>query len=743
MASVFNQLSSQTMSKKKQPKFKLSAFTKHFTILGLVSSPWVNAADIANYQNRSVTPPKISSSPNIDGEITQAEWQNALVIDDFVEYRPEVGQAPDHPIKALVAYDEDYFYVAAHITQPADTITDRLLTQGSFAWREDYFGLVLDTNFDKSDAYLFHVTPSGVKIDGLVDGSNYIEEWNTIWYAKTKKTDKGWDIEIAIPMQSISFDENKSSWGLQLRYKSSKPYQQYYWNLNNTQDSPWNANQVGEIKNISGLKQGKGIEVRTGLSANKINDESNFEPSIDVGYKFTPNLTGLLTLNTDFSGTEIDAQDVNMTRFNSYFNEQRDFFLQDAQLFQFGQFAPFATNGMPFYSRRIGLSPESEVLDINWGTKLTGQIDQTQLGVLSVNQDSATQSQNNKSTQLSVARLKELIDKNHSLGGVYTQGAPTGDDDSTIGIDYSYNDVILEDQSIRFNTWYNDVDNEHATGSDSASYGLQLELPNDTFYWRTRYQHIGEDYNPSMGFVSRKSIEYSEHVTHYRVRPNEGVLADNLNFFMFVAGRFSTHDLNGNLLSERLTFQPLSIQNKNSDSIRLAYNRKTENLTADWAFSDSITYKAGEHKFDSWQLVASSGTQRPIYATLTVNYGEHFSADLVDYYANLYYQPNKHIFLNVGRGSYYYEQQHNKYAVHRSHIRLNVALNADWSWNTLLQHNTRSDKFSLFSRIKYQSAPDAIYQISLAKGYDISEGWSERTETFEETSLKINYIHRW
>ena len=72
MASVFNQLSSQTMSKKKQPKFKLSAFTKHFAILGLVSAPWVNAADISNYQNRSVTPPKISSSPNIDGVITQA-----------------------------------------------------------------------------------------------------------------------------------------------------------------------------------------------------------------------------------------------------------------------------------------------------------------------------------------------------------------------------------------------------------------------------------------------------------------------------------------------------------------------------------------------------------------------------------------------------------------------------------------------------------------------------------------------
>ena len=728
------------MSKKKKLNYKPTTNSILFTILGFVSSPLLHAKDISNYQNRSVTPPKIVSSPNIDGKITQTEWQHALVIEDFVEFRPQVGESPDHPIKSFIAYDEDYFYVAAHITQPSDTITDRVLTQGSYAWREDYFGLVLDTNFDKSDAYLFHVTPSGVKIDGLIDGANYIEEWNTIWYAKTQKTDAGWDIEIAIPMQSISFDESKSSWGLQLRYKSSKPYQQYYWNLNNTQDSPWNANQVGEIKNINGIKQGKGIEVRTGLSANKIDDESNVEPSINIGYKFTPNLTGLLTLNTDFSGTEIDAQDVNLTRFNSYFNEQRDFFLQDAQLFQFGQFAPYATNGMPFYSRRIGLSPNNQVLDINWGTKLTGQVGETQLGVLSVNQDIAS---NEDSTQLSVARVKQLINKKHSFGGIYTHGSPNDKDDTTIGLDYSYNDVIFDDQSIRLNTWYNDVNNALATGNDASAYGLHLELPNDTFYWRTRYQHIGEDYNPSLGFVRRKGIEYAEHVTHYRVRPSEGVLAKHLNYFMFVAGHFATHDLNGNLLSERYTFQPFSIQNKYSDSIRIAYNRKKEMLKNDWAFSDSITYQAGEHQFNSWQLVASSGTQRSFYAEVTANIGEHFDGDLVDYYANFYYQPNRHLFLNVGRGSYYYKQHSNKYAVHRSHIRLNVAINADWSWNTLLQHNTRSDKISLFSRVRYQSAPDAIYQISLAKGYDVSEGWSERNETFEETSLKINYIHRW
>ena len=95
---------------------------------------------------------------------------------------------------------------------------------------------------------------------------------------------------------------------------------------------------------------------------------------------------------------------------------------------------------------------------------------------------------------------------------------------------------------------------------------------------------------------------------------------------------------------------------KDEFKINLDNLRETEKLAQDWAFSDSISYKAGEHQFDSWQFVASTGTQRPFYTSFTVNYGKHFSADLVDYYANLYYQPNRHIYLNVGRGSYYYEQ---------------------------------------------------------------------------------------
>ena len=689
--------------------------------------------------------PRLSSLPEIDGVLSEGEWSDAKKITDFVEFRPTIGEKPDHPIEAYVSFDEKYFYVAATIHQPSESVVDRVLTQGSWIWREDYFGLILDTNFDKSDAYLFHVTPSGVKLDGIANGAQWIGEWSTLWYAKTSKSEESWSVEIAIPMKSISFDPNKPSWGLQLRHKKSKPNQQYYWNLNNIQDNPWNANQVAEIKGITNVTQGKGIEARTSLSVKDNQGDFDVEPSLDLFYKFTPNLTGVVTLNTDFTGTGVDSQVVNMTRFNSYFVERRDFFLQDIQMFQFGGLGNLDNNGLGFYSRRIGLAPDGEVLDIDWGTKLTGQIANTQLGMLSVRQQAAKVDGVNleEHTQLTVARVKQLLTENHSIGALITDGSPSGEDSRTWGFDYQYQDIVLEDQSIRFDAWYQDVEKSDQQLEDTHAYGVKMQLPNDKVSFTGIYRYLGENYNPALGFVRRNGISLQDYYGAYRERPNQGMLANYLNYYQFFAGYREINNVHGELESREIQFRPLDLETKQQDLIRLTLKQRTEVLQSPWQFSDNIEFAAGEHLFEQTQLFLSTGTQRNIYATLSVTDGQYYSADLTDFYANLHYQPNKHLYVNLGRGVYYYQQGAENYNVHRTHLRVNYAFNADWSWNNHVQHNTRSNQFSLFTRLRYQPAPDVLYQLSVNKGYDLEQGWHERETTHDETAVKINYQFSW
>ncbi|MBD1584224.1 carbohydrate binding family 9 domain-containing protein [Pseudoalteromonas sp. S16_S37] len=684
---------------------------------------------------------KLKVAPVIDGHVNEEEWQGAQLVEQFVEFRPNLGKDAPYPIKARVAYDESYLYIGAQIIQPQQSITDRVLTQGDRIWDEDYFGITLDTNFDKRDAYLFHVTPSGVREDGLVDGTQYIGEWSTIWYAKTQRTEQGWSVEMAIPMQSVSFDPNKSNWGLQLRHKLSKPYKQIYWNINDPQNGGWTAPQVAQITNLNGLSQGKGIELKSGLSFKDNTTESKWTPSLDAFYKFTPSVTGVLTVNTDFSGTDVDEVDINMTRFNQFFAEKRDFFLQDSQVFSFGDFNNDDYNGMPFYSRTIGQGPQSGVLDIDWGTKLTGKVGNTSFGLLSVSQEK--DGQTDDKTQLTVTRVKQQIGEQHQIGAILTDGSANDrTDDQLFGVDYRYESDIFDDQQIRAYAWYQQTQKMYPQ-QDTKAYGAQITLPNDRIYLRTKYRYLGEDFNPALGFVNRNGINYYELVSHFRERPQSGFLSEYINYVQFNYHYYQRNDVDNHWLSKKYIIRPMRIEMKNSSVFQLQYIARKERLKKHYAMGRQIGFDAKDYHFDQWETYYQTPSDQSIFGSITLSSGKFYDSDRQQVLAEINYKPNKHVLLQLSRHNHYYSKNILSENMYNTRFKANIAFNSDWSWNTLIQHNTRADSLSIFSRLRYQSAPDELYQISVNKGYDLEDGWHERQTRFDEKTIKLNYINRW
>lgn len=684
---------------------------------------------------------KMTRTPTIDGELNAGEWDEAAKVTDFVVFRPNVGDKPQYTIDAYIGYDEHYLYVAAQINQPLATITDRVLIQGNSIWDEDYFGITLDTNFDKRDAYLFHVTPSGIREDGLVDGTDYIGQWSTLWYAKTSQFEQGWRVEMAIPMQSISFDKNIETWGIQLRHKLSSPDQQVYWNLNNNEAGGWTAGQVAPISGLKGLEQGLGIELKPGLTYRTSDTQSEWVPSLDAFYKITPSLTGVLTLNTDFSGTEVDEVNMNMTRFRQYFTEKRDFFLQDSQVFNFGGFNDYDTNGMPFYSRRIGQGKQSGLLDVNWGTKVTGQLGDTRIGVLSVNQE--RDGQQEESTQLSVARVSHQLNSAHQVGAIVTDGSAADTEHSGLwGLDYRYDGIVLGDQRLEGNAWYQQA--EHANpNADSKAYGAQVFLPNDAVYLHAKYRYIGNDFDPALGFVNRKGIKWYEVVHHLRHRPEQGILADYFNYVQFAAFYWQTDDVDNNLQSRQTTIRPLQLQFKDASSFIIQHETREEVIHSPYKMGRNLSFGAKTYEFSKWLAQYRSDTSKPIYGRVTVGKGEFFDSDLQHVSLDLNFKPNKYLSFLVSRQNYYYERDGLTQNMFGTRFRADVAFNSDWSWNTMLQHNTQSDDLSIFTRLRYQSRPDELYQVTWSKGYDLEDGWKKRETEQDETTLKLNYIFRW
>ena len=210
-----------------------------------------------------------------------------------------------------------------------------------------------------------------MRADGLYRNvTEFYGDWDSIFDAAAGRFEGGWTAEIEIPYKSISFDPTTDTWGLNFSRTVVRKNEIIAWVSRNR---AYNPAVSGLAVGFEGLEQGIGLEVVPSLA---VSDRKNFltgesdsdtEPSLDMAYRITPQLNGSLTINTDFSVTEVDDRQVNLTRLGLFFPEKRDFFLREADIFEFGGIGgqrqssipglnTLAQNGRPFFSRRIGLS---------------------------------------------------------------------------------------------------------------------------------------------------------------------------------------------------------------------------------------------------------------------------------------------------------------------------------------------------------------------------------------------------
>ncbi len=255
---------------------------------------------------------------------------------------------------------------------------------------------------------------------------------------------------------------------------------------------------------FEGLEQGVGLDLVPSVSIrqrhyfNPADRTTDTEPSLDLFYKITPSLTGSLTLNTDFSATEVDDRQINLTRFGLFFPEKREFFLQDADIFEFGG---LEQNGRPFFSRSIGLAPTGELLDLDVGAKLTGRVGRFNIGALSVRQGQTGAVPADNAT---VARISANLLAESSVGMILTEGDPgTTVHNSVAGADFLYrNSRLPGNKLLEINAWAQQSDTEGVTGGQKA-YGWRVAMPNNTG-WRggIRFSELGENFNPGFGFVN-------------------------------------------------------------------------------------------------------------------------------------------------------------------------------------------------------------------------------------------------
>lgn len=273
---------------------------------------------------------RLSEAPRIDGRLDESVWAQATVISDLSQFAPGNGSPPTEKTEFLVAIDDDNLYIGARLydSDPAG-IKRSQLVQGAAVVNDDYFEVLLDPYNNRRTGYIFYVNPNSVQRDGLLfGGMSFNMDWDGIWEGRADVNEQGWTAEIAIPFKTLSFDPANDTWGLNLVRSIRRKREDIAWSQ---RDRNITMDVTGEIRGMGGLDQGRGIDVVPSMALSQrerflANDSTLLpKPSLDVFYRITPSLAAALTINTDFSATDVDDRQVNLTRFSLFFSGEARF----------------------------------------------------------------------------------------------------------------------------------------------------------------------------------------------------------------------------------------------------------------------------------------------------------------------------------------------------------------------------------------------------------------------------------
>lgn len=701
--------------------------------MGQKNLTWVLLGLLASLSASSATEVAYSEHPiEVDGILSETVWLQQTAASDFHQVEPVEFDQPSETTTVMFALDDSALYIAMRAEQTAASIRDRQLVQGASITGDDELTVLLDPFGHGRQGYAFSVNPNGVRNEAIIENADdFNEDWEDIWQAKTQRLADAWVAEIRIPFKSLTFPAGRDQWQVNVQRRIAARNEVIAWA---SADRRVDLTTTRAVTGFSQVKPGAGFDLVLGAALKREKDfdegtdKTRLEPSLDLFYKWTPSLTAALTINTDFSAAEVDNREVNLSRFDLFFPEKRAFFLQDANVFEFGG---IEENGRPYFSRKIGLSDEGEPLDLRVGARLSGRHGNYSIGALVVQQDAEIDLE---PTNVLVARVQAEVSEESALGGILTYGNPISDqDDQLFGIDYRYlNDDVVDDQELEAYAWWQQFSPQQ--GADDDAWGATIAWPNDTIDAAVSVLDIGTDFAPPLGFVNRAGIQDWRAEMTYRWRPENAYLRT-------IDSGFDANwvlDHAGKLESKQIELAPVGLGFQSGDMVELKFVDRYERLSEPFEVVDEIEIEPGRYHFERNEIEFESADHRVWRGSLNYSWGSFFDGDLKAIEASTTVTPSRHLALGLD-----YEENRLDLPAGKATVRLyrtvaTVAFNEQWSWSTLAQYDSESREFGINTRLRW--LPEAGREGLIVVNHGSFRDQFDRFQSTEsEMVLKFSY----
>jgi hypothetical protein len=587
------------------------------------------------------------------------------------------------------------------------------------------------------------VNPAGAMTDGLIVGNRLSGvSWDGIWDAATRIGRDEWTLELEIPFKTLSFDPHITTWGFNIERTITRVTEESRW-AGSTLDSLIHAvSRAGDIEGLEGLSQGIGLDVKPyGLfGVNRdISRPDEVKPVRDVGadvfYRVTSNLLSSTTVNTDFAETEVDTRQVNLTRFSLLYPEKRAFFLENAGVFQFG--LPGTNSSLlPFHSRTIGLVGGNTV-PILIGEKLTGQVGRLEMGLLDVaTRDSDTAPGQN----FLVGRAKLDFWRESYVGGIFTRGEPTGKGDNSL----AGADVVLSTSNFLKRRKNFDVaafgmkTNTPGIQSRDFAYGAQVRYPNDLLNLGYSWQDIGENFDPSLGYVKRRGVRINSLTTGLAPRPHNRYVRQ-VSFGVTAEHYYST--THNAVESRAIGFSPLGISFHGGARLSYTVSHDVEQLFSPFKIHTGIQIPVNRYTFVRQTTSYQGPTNRRLSYKVSYDRGGFYtgSSDQLD--ATLSWRQSAHLTTGLEFRQYWVRLAEGDFSTTLAILRFNYFFSSKLALTNFIQYDTDTRNMGLQSRLRWIIKPGR--EVYLVFNHEWRENQFDRFEALRsDARAKLNYTVR-
>jgi hypothetical protein len=707
--------------------------------LALLMIPLAVAAQSPQENGKRVAVAKFTDAQIVvDGQLDEPAWQTATATTGFTQREPQEGQPSTQVTEVRVLYNRQTLYVAAycHDTTPANIVINEI--QRDFGLDEqDYFGMIFDTFDDDRNGYHLVTTPVGGQRDVQFSngGREQTLSWDGVWYAEGHRTEDGYTIEVAIPFKTFRFRRQPAQvWGVQFFRSIRRNNEFAYWTPIPRRYTAMEAVFLaGELRGIENVEPGRNLQVKPyvlagakRLASRGEDAEGEFDGGVDLKLGVTPSLTLDLTANTDFSHVEADAQPVNLTRFPTFFQEKRDFFLENAGIFRFGDLAQ--NEALLFHSRTIGLE-RGQPIPILGGARLTGRLGGNYVGLLNMQTRSEAAI---PATNFTVARLRRDILRNSDIGVMFLNRQSRLEDDynRSLGVDTN---LLLFRNSLRLSPALAKTVTPGRDGDDRLV-KMEGEYETNLVRFLSSYVDLGRNFNPEMGFARQVDLRIVHHELELtpRFQPStrigsvvrDIVFRTNSEHLLPAAGGTQSK-----LLRPELTFVF-----REGSTFAVQYAQNFERFEEDFDLPNDVVLPPGDYRFNRTNLIFTSNRSKAVSGLAAIRWGEFYSGTRREKEVEVSVRPSYKLYTSVNYTRNDAHLPQGSFITHELAVRAEYSFNPKMFLNTFIQYNNEDDRLNSNIRFRLIHRP-------LSDIYVVYNDVRNRRDENTDWSLTLKYTH--